>query len=100
MRWYDIPMPPDLPSDGRADEPVVHHDDGNQPDAEDCDANDPRRQKDCFAPPAEPCECYCLHCQRTFMSDQILFQRIIGAKDGFEGKWLCPTHNCDGAGFT
>jgi len=34
------------------------------------------------------------------MSDEIWFQRIIGAKDGFEGKWLCPTHNCDGAGFT
>src|SRR5688500_8752776 len=54
-----------------------------------------------FAPPAEPCECYCLHCQRTFMSDGIWFQRIVGRKgrehDGF---WMCPTPNCGGAGFT
>ena len=64
------------------------------------DADDPRRQKDQFAPPAEPCECYCLHCNRTFTSDQIWFQRVIGDKNGFEGFWRCPTPNCDGAGFT
>jgi hypothetical protein len=64
------------------------------------DANDTRRQKDQFAPPAEPCECYCLHCNRTFTSDQIWFQRVIGDKNGFEGFWRCPTPNCDGAGFT
>ncbi len=55
---------------------------------------------DCFAPPAEPCECYCLHCQRVFMSDGIWFQEVINARDGFKGFWMCPTPNCDGAGFT
>ena len=64
------------------------------------DAGDERRQKDCFAPPEEPCECYCLHCRRTFMSDQIWFQRIIGDPQGMEGFWMCPTPNCSGAGFT
>jgi hypothetical protein len=64
------------------------------------DDNDPRRQHDQMAPPAEPCECYCLHCQRIFMSDQMWFQKVIGARDGFDGFWMCPTPNCDGAGFT
>jgi hypothetical protein len=64
------------------------------------DADDPRRRKDQFAPPMEPCECYCLHCNRVFMSDQIWFQRVIGDKNGFEGFWMCPTPNCSGAGFT
>ena len=64
------------------------------------DADDPRRQHDQFAPPAEPCECYCLHCQRTFTSDQIWFQKVIGDPKGFEGFWMCPTPNCGGAGFT
>jgi hypothetical protein len=64
------------------------------------DANDPRRQHDQMAPPMEPCECYCLHCGRVFMSDQIWFQKVIGDKDGFDGFWMCPTPNCSGAGFT
>lgn len=53
-----------------------------------------------MAPPSVPCECYCLHCQRTFMSDQMWFQRIKGARDGFDGFWMCPTPNCSGAGFS
>ncbi len=64
------------------------------------DADDERRRKDQFAPPMESCECYCLHCNRVFMSDQIWFQRVIGDKNGFEGFWMCPTPNCGGAGFT
>jgi hypothetical protein len=64
------------------------------------DADDPRRQKDQMAPPAEPYECYCLHCGRTFSSDKIWFQKVIGARDGFDGFWMCPTPNCGGAGFT
>jgi hypothetical protein len=68
-------------------------------DPERWDANDSRRQKDCFAPPSEPCECYCLHCQRTFMSDKIWFQKVIGDKH-LDGFWMCPTPNCSGAGFT
>ena len=58
---------------------------------------DPRT--DPMAPPAEPCECYCLHCGRTFMSDLMWFQRVVNARDGFPGFWMCPTPNCDGAGF-
>jgi hypothetical protein len=54
---------------------------------------------DCFAPPKEPCECECLHCGRTFMSSEIWLQRIIGDPH-MEGFWMCPTPNCDGAGFT
>ena len=56
--------------------------------------------KDMMSPPKVPCECYCLHCQRTFMSDGIWFQKVINAHDGFDGFWMCPTPNCDGAGFT
>jgi hypothetical protein len=54
---------------------------------------------DALAPPREPCECYCLHCNRVFMSHQMWFQRVINARDGFDGFWMCPTPNCDGAGF-
>jgi hypothetical protein len=56
--------------------------------------------KDMMSPPKVPCECYCLHCQRTFMSDGIWLQRVINARDGFDGFWMCPTPNCGGAGFT
>src|SRR5579864_3374786 len=61
---------------------------------------DERRRRDCMAPPTAPCECFCLHCRRIFMSDQMWFQRVKGARDGFEGFWMCPTPNCSGAGFT
>ena len=64
------------------------------------DADDPRRCRDQFAPPQEPCECWCMHCRRTFMSDGIWFQRVVNDPHGFEGFWRCPTPNCDGAGFT
>ena len=63
------------------------------------DADDPRRQRDPFAPPSDPCECFCLHCHRTFMSDRIWFQKVKGG-DSLEGFWMCPTANCGGAGFT
>lgn len=64
------------------------------------DADDPRRKKDCFAPPTEPCECHCLHCGRTFSSEGIWFQKVINDPQGFAGFWMCPTANCSGAGFT
>ena len=64
------------------------------------DAHDQRRQQDQMAPPEQPCECHCLHCRRVFTSDQMWFQKVIGSRDGFEGFWMCPTPNCDGAGFT
>src|SRR5438105_1235155 len=64
------------------------------------EADDGRRREDCFAPPTEPCECWCLHCRRVFMSDQIWFQRVINDPQGFPGFWKCPTPNCGGAGFT
>lgn len=66
----------------------------------DSDDSGEQSRSDCFAPPAEPCECYCLHCNRVFMSDQIWFQKVINARDGFDGFWMCPTPNCGGAGFT
>lgn len=62
------------------------------------DRHDPH--DDAMAPPREPCECWCMHCHRTFMSNEMWFQRVIGDKNGFEGFWMCPTPNCDGAGFT
>lgn len=81
------------------DEDDVHNEDDDDARPR-WDADDERRQKDCFAPPKEPCECYCLHCRRTFMSDGIWFQKIIGDPMGLDGFWMCPTPNCDGAGFT
>ena len=55
---------------------------------------------DPMGPPDEPCECWCMHCHRTFMSDGIWFQRVIGDPDGCDGFWMCPTPNCSGSGFT
>ena len=69
-------------------------------DAPPWDADDERRQKDAFAPPKEPCECWCMHCRRVFMSDRIWFQRVVNDPQGFGGFWMCPTPNCGGAGFT
>ena len=63
-------------------------------------AGDEQEKRDPFGPPEVPCECFCLHCRRTFMSDQIWFQKVKGARDGFEGFWMCPTPNCSGKGFT
>lgn len=56
--------------------------------------------RDPFGPPEDPCECYCLHCSRVFMSDRIWFQKIINGGGGLDGFWMCPTPNCSGAGFT
>ena len=83
------PSDPDVDPDPQRDE-----------SAPQWDADDPRRQEDCFAPPKDPCECECLHCGRRFMSDQVWFQQVIGDPAGFKGFWMCPTPNCDGAGFT
>jgi hypothetical protein len=55
---------------------------------------------DPMGPPKEPCECWCMHCRRTFMSSAMWFQRIIGDPHGLDGFWMCPTPNCGGAGFT
>lgn len=64
------------------------------------DKSEPAECVDHFAPPKDPCECWCMHCRRVFMSDKIWFQRVINDPGGFEGFWKCPTPNCDGAGFT
>ena len=62
--------------------------------------SDPARA-DCFAPPAEPCECYCLHCQRVVDSGDMWYQRVVNSPDRDDtGFWMCPTPNCSGAGFT
>ena len=55
---------------------------------------------DCFGPPAEPCECFCLHCRRVVMSSDMWYQRVINTADRLDGFWMCPTPNCDGKGFT
>jgi hypothetical protein len=70
-----------------------------EPDAaaENADGFDPHT--DPMAPPREPCECYCLHCERVFMSSEMWFQRVINDPGGFPGFWMCPTPNCDGAGY-
>ena len=62
-------------------------------------ANARPEREDSMAPPEIACECFCLHCRRVFMSDQMWFQRVRGARDGFQGFWMCPTPNCSGAGF-
>ena len=66
---------------------------------------DPRDERivadDCCAPPKIPCECYCLHCRRTFWSTEIWLQRVKNAQAGdLDGFWMCPTPNCDGKGFS
>jgi hypothetical protein len=60
----------------------------------DVDDDDP------MGPPKDACECWCLHCRRVFMSNEMWFQRVIGDPTGFKGYWMCPTANCDGKGFT
>jgi hypothetical protein len=55
---------------------------------------------DPMGPPKEPCECWCMHCRRTFMSSGMWFQRVINDPSGFKGFWMCPTPNCEGKGFT
>ena len=67
-------------------------------DAQDREAGPDKR--DAFAPPPVPVECFCMHCHRTFMSDQMWLQKAVNGGDGFEGFWMCPTPNCSGAGFT
>jgi len=65
------------------------------------DPRDERQHDDPFGPPKIPCECYCLHCRRAFLSSEIWFQRITNAEPGkLDGFWMCPTPNCDGKGFT
>ncbi|MBV8780232.1 MAG: hypothetical protein JO353_02435 [Phycisphaerae bacterium] len=56
-------------------------------------------KEDCFGPPAEPCLCFCLHCQREVMSDQMWFQPALKKNGKVDGFWMCPTPNCGGAGF-
>src|SRR3954469_25365344 len=68
--------------------------DGPGGDAAHADRDDP------MGPPKDPCECWCMHCRRTFMSTEMWFQRVIGDRRGFKGFWMCPTPNCGGAGFT
>ena len=91
--------PPDAPKER---EPDPRPGDGVKDDsgAAAWDAHDARRRLDQFAPPQEPCECWCMHCRRVFMSDEIWFQRVVNDPQGFEGFWKCPTPNCGGAGFT
>jgi hypothetical protein len=86
--------------ESRHHEPGTSEGPAGQDDSVRWDAHDERRQQDQMAPPQEPCECYCLHCRRVFMSDQMWFQRVLNDPQGFPGFWMCPTPNCSGAGFT
>lgn len=57
------------------------------------------KDTDCFKPPSVPTEVGCLHCQRVFMSDQMVW-RIMTNPDGEKhGFWCCPDQDCDGKGF-
>ena len=44
---------------------------------------------DPFAPPAEPVEVKCMHCERVYTSDRMRFDEL----------WLCAFGDCDGRGF-
>jgi hypothetical protein len=90
-------MPDDDPDPSERDRPPAS---GGDDDGARGGASPTPPKDDPMGPPAEPCECWCMHCNRTFMSDRIWFQRVIGDPDGFEGFWMCPTPNCGGAGFT
>ena len=89
-----------LPRDDENPDLDMDFNDRAEGEVERWDADDERRQRDRFAPPKVPCECWCLHCRRTFMSDQMWFQRVINARSGLDGFWMCATPNCDGKGFT
>jgi hypothetical protein len=55
---------------------------------------------DPFAPPDEPCEVTCLHCNRVYDSSLIRwvpYETSSGRRGGF---WVCPVPGCGGAGFT
>ena len=63
--------------------------------------DEPAGRADPFGPPAEPCECFCLHCRRVFSSGGMWFQPVVnGPPESTDGFWMCPTANCGGAGFT
>jgi hypothetical protein len=93
-------FPSPSPPPPEPDPDQIEAEDGDAAAAAAADAETDAPQRDAFAPPDEPCECYCLHCNRVFMSDGIWFQRVINGRPGFEGCWMCPTPNCDGKGFT
>jgi hypothetical protein len=82
------------------DDSLVDGDSPRMPKDKSSDDAESPGSHDSFAPPEEPCECHCLHCGRTFMSNLMWYQRIINARDGLQGFWMCPTHNCGGSGFT
>lgn len=91
---------------GEASPDVASRDEASRDEASGDEASgdeasrDAERSRDPMAPPEIPCECSCLHCGRVFMSDRMWFQKVIHARDRFDGFWRCPTPNCDGAGFS
>jgi hypothetical protein len=50
---------------------------------------------DVFGPPAEPTECFCLHCRRVFMSDLMIPIDVDN-----ERHWMCPVPGCGAMGYT
>ncbi|MFT3687189.1 MAG: hypothetical protein QM783_20080 [Phycisphaerales bacterium] len=60
----------------------------------------PRRpEDDSFRPPATNCTVYCLHCQERYDSYRIEWRESLTIGGTIVGFWVCPTPNCDGAGF-
>ncbi|MFT3785548.1 MAG: hypothetical protein QM770_05215 [Tepidisphaeraceae bacterium] len=49
-----------------------------------------------FPPPPQPTEVHCLHCGRTFMSNEMMLRWQDFAS---EFAWCCATEDCDGVGF-
>lgn len=49
---------------------------------------------DPFGPPLERCKVVCIHCERHFMSSEMVYE----TRKGFTG-WFCPSPKCDGAGY-
>lgn len=52
----------------------------------------PRARVSPFAPPDAPREVTCIHCERSYNSDELVWDRHTGM-------WWCPFLDCDGAGY-
>ena len=58
----------------------------------------PDALSDPFKPPDEEVEVECIHCGKTYSSDEIAWRNDPTAPGG-KGFWCCPMPGCDGIGF-
>ena len=65
--------------------PKKHHPTIHSPDLP------PEAMKDPMHPPDKPVRAECIHCGRTFSSDEMVW---------YEGLWCCPHITCGGIGYT